>query len=564
MSALARVRTWASRLLHGEETETSAPYAAVPREAWLVLLVVVFGLLLRWLGLRLGLPYFHHWDEILVTQSARGMVERGDDVPANYFYGAPLMRLTALGYVLAKKLHLPPPFTGPLADEVTLRWVGRAISSTLAGTGTLAAYLAARFSLGRGRAALFAALSYAVAAELVWHARYLVTDASVVALSTWTLAFTAAYLRRRTLAFAALAILTAGLTFGFKLTGLATVVLPIAALVLRPAAGVLTEGDVADARVLTAAQRALAAAAAPLVLFLFLRTNPHVRDQWQQAFSQFEGIARHYRQGHVKPFAERDAGLPHLASATYFVLVQSFHTNALAGALYGAAGVLGVGIALRRANLAVLLALGHAASVVFAMAWPNRAYLTRMYLPAMPVLCLGLGLALDEALSLAEKRLGSPRALAAALVVLLSGTTVVQAIETQRGAVDTRVRAVDVVAAAARARPVTVAFSPALMGGLALGGHGGIRAYLERPGVTIVREVATADAARESGADYLVTASYRDLKRIWPYEEQWSFTEVPGYREIARFASSPYEERYDLQPTWDGHVSAIVLERVRP
>lgn len=360
------------------------------------------ALALRALGLRLGLPYFHHWDEVLITGSARAMLERGTDVPTNYFYGAPLMRLTALGWKLAHALHLPQ-LGAPYADEVSLRWVARVVAATISSTGAVGAYLAARWALGSPRAAAFAGLAFAVAAELVWHGRYGVTDTSVVALSTLSLAFAAGYLSRRTLALGALSVSFAGLAFGFKLTGLATVVLPLSALSLAEPAGLWRAGDLRAER-LGLAHRALLGLTAPLVLLVFLATNPHVRDDWRTALSHIEGITRHYRQGHVKPFAEREPGLAHLASALWYVLADAFHTRPWASLSFSVPGALGVALALRRRRAAVALGLAHALAVVVAMAWPNRAYLTRMYLPALPVLCVGLGLAIDEALSLAERR----------------------------------------------------------------------------------------------------------------------------------------------------------------
>ena len=551
----ARLRAWLLRLF---EDEPESPHAPVPRElAWLGA-IVVLALALRFLGLRLGLPYFHHWDEVLVTSSARGMLERGDDLPGNYFYGAPIMRLTVFAWKAARALHVPLPFGGDFRDEVALRWVGRPVVATLAASGTLATYLAARWTFRRGAAALFAALSFACAAELVWHARYLVTDASVVALTAWTIAFSAGYVARRTLVLAALAVLAAGLAFSFKLTGLATVLLPIGALVLRPPRGLARAGDV-PAAALALAHRALLAATVPIVFVTFLRLNPHVRDQWRVAFDQFEGIARHYREGHVKPFAEREAGLPHVLAAFGFLATQAFATSLLGSLAWFSAAAGGVALAVRRARLPIVLALVHAIAVVVAMAWPNRAYLTRMYLPALPVLCLGLGLAAAELLALL--RGGARTGVALSLVALLAGPAFAQSIACERGAIDTRVRAIDLVASRARGRDVTVALSPAVAGGLALGGHGAIRAWLARPGVRVLPDVTTEAAAAASGADYVVSASYRDLAKIWPYEEQWSFRGAPGYTVAAEFGSNPYEERYDLQPTWDGHVSAIVLER---
>lgn len=523
--------------------------------------LLVLAWSLRVLGLRLGLPYFHHWDEVLVTGSARAMLERGTDVPTNYYYGAPLMRLTALGWKAAHALHVPH-LGAPFGDEVSLRWVARAIGATISSCGVVGAYLAARWSLGSVRAAALAGLAYAVAAELVWHARYGVTDASVVALSTLSFAFAAGYLSRRALSLAALSLLFAGLAFAFKLTGLATIVLPLCALALVEPDGAWRAGDVPRGP-LGLAHRALLGLAAPLVLAVFLATNPHVRDDWRTALAHIEGIGRHYREGHVKPFAEREPGVAHLASAVWYVLADAFHTRPWASLAFSVPGVVGVALALSRRRVAVGLGLVHALGVVVAMAWPNRAYLTRMYLPALPVLCVGLGASLDAALALAERR-SSSRWLAVApwaVAVLMSATSVAEALACHRMREDPRVLAVEAVASRARGRPATVALSHAVAGPLALGGHRAVRGYLARPGLSFVGDVASADDVRALSPEYVVVASHRELSKIWPYEEQWAFRDVPGYREIARFAPSPWEERFDQQPTWDGRVTAIVLAR---
>jgi hypothetical protein len=572
---MERLRRWALGLVDDQADE--GPHQAVRGEGWLLVLILAYALAVRWLGLRLGLPFFHHWDETLITGSARGMIERSSDVPSNFFYGAPLMRLTALGWKAAAALHLPA--AARLGDEVGLRLIGRGISSTLAASGALATYLAARWSFRDGRAALAAALLYAGAAELVWHARFLVTDASVVALTAWALALSAGYLRRRTLLLGALAVLAAGLTFSFKLTGLATILLPAGALLARGPAAFgrrAAGGDPGPPGVaLRLGHRALLLAAAPAVLGVFLLLNPHVRDLWRQAFFEFEGIARHYREGHIKPFSEREPGPEHALSALYFLAFQAFHTQAAASGLVAVVATFGVVLCVRRGHLLPLLGLAHGAGVLLAMAWPNRAYLTRMYLPPVPVLCLCFGLGLARLGDLAAASGASAwsrawraagRLLAPLALGVITLTTAAQSISSQALSGDARSRALDWLAARSRAegRTLSVAFTPAVRGALALGGHGGLSTYLDRPGIRQLPEVPDAAAAAASGADYVLLASHRSIDRIWPYEEQWSFTAAPGYAEAARFACNPYEHRLDLVPTWDGRVTAVLLAREAP
>lgn len=534
------------------------------REIAIVIAIVGVALALRGLGLRLGLPYFHHWDETLITSSARGMLERGDDVPSNFFYGAPLMRLTVVGYKIAHTIGL-----APIADEITLRWVGRTVSVLIASSGAAAAYLTARATLLDRRAAVVSALLYATAQELVWHARFAVTDASVVSLTAWTLALSAMYLQSGSLVVALAAIVTSGLCFSFKLTGLATLMMPVGALLLRRVDSTRSQDETSTSRwqeeLRPLAYRLLLAASVPLVVAIFLALNPHVRLDWRRAFADFEGIARHYREGHVKPFCEREPGVQHLLAAFAFVLTESTHTSRLIATAVGLIALFGLAQCIRKPLPIALLGTLHAVGIIFSMAWPNRAYLVRQYLPALPILCLGFGAGAVWIWDTLGARAGARIRLILPLLALVAvSITTYQSIESQRLSSDARVRAIDHVISLNRdasERSIPIAYGAAVYGGLALGGHGELRPHLDRRPLRIVGEVATAEAAARSSARYVVVASHRNLAKIWPYEEQWAFTSVPGFHEIARFEHNPYEHRLDLVPTWDGYVSAIVLER---
>src|SRR5260370_38334314 len=87
-------------------------------------LCVALALTLRVLGLRFGLPYFHHWDEGWVAENTSYILWTPDAQPKTYQYGAPLSLLSALLFRLVGTLpprrelqsaH-PPPFRmlGPL------------------------------------------------------------------------------------------------------------------------------------------------------------------------------------------------------------------------------------------------------------------------------------------------------------------------------------------------------------------------------------------------------------------------------------------------------------------
>ncbi|MFO0659181.1 MAG: hypothetical protein U0165_05040 [Polyangiaceae bacterium] len=316
------------------------------------------------------------------------------------------------------------------------------------------------------------------------------------------------------------------------------------------------------------AYRVLLAIAVPLVIGIFVLLNPHVRSEWNRAFADFEGIARHYREGHVKPFCEREPGFEHLFAAFGFVLTQSTHTNRIVATTLGLVALYGLFQLLRRPSPIAWLGVIHAVGVVFSMAWPNRAYLVRQYLTALPILCVGFGagaIALWD--QLGQRGLLKPRWLLPIAGVAAASVTAFQSVEAQRLSLDSRARAINYIASLhpdAPPRSISVALSTAVMGAYALGGHGELRHQIGKPSLRLVGELSNADAAEHTEARYIVVASHRAMSKIWPYEEQWAFKTVPGFHQIAQFEFSPYEHRLDLVPTWDGHVSAIVLERDSP
>ena len=549
------------------------PYRAVRAEIWFLASICVLALGLRVLGLRLGLPYLHHWDERYIVDSARSMIEQDNAVPLRFVYGAPLMRLTAWSFRVAEALGLELAQRSDF--EVALRWTGRSVAVLIASSGAPAVYLATRMAARSGVAALFAALCFACAAELVWHSRYLVTDASVVALTAWTVALSAAYLEKRTILLGALAVVAAGLTSSFKLTGLAVLGLPVAALLLRrPYSFFRPEAERAEhePRWLELSHRLLLAGAVPIGVAIFAAQNPYLISEWKRSLPDLARIMQVYREGHVKPVTYREADLEHLGSALWFLGAQAFSTNAVASLAVAAVSVVGLGVGLRRAEPIVVLAVLHAALIVLGMALPNRAFLTRMYLPALVALCVGFGIAIDWGLGLASRwPKARPAVVAGGLAVALVVPALYVSARCQALADDTRVRAVDFVANVAQGskRTLSVAFTPTVARrGPAWGVGHDVERYLVRSGIQRAETVADARAAEQSGADYVIVASYRDDRKIspvtiLPWDDDYPFERVPGYVEIARFEPNPYEERFDILPTWYGRVTSLVLERKR-
>ncbi len=228
---------------HGAKREVIAPslggFAAWRlsslRRAVLVC-IVALGVALRLLGISFGLPFHHHWDEGWIADSAAGMLRRHDGIPGSYQYGEPLMRLTEVVFGLLRWIHHQGGDVTSVDAETTVYLAARIATAVVSSTGIVAMYFAVRSSrrdvAGSGAAALGAALLYAVASELVLHSRYAVTDACLVALTAWTLAATAVYLTRRTVAWGIVSALAAGVTCAFKVPGIMTTSIPLFASLL--------------------------------------------------------------------------------------------------------------------------------------------------------------------------------------------------------------------------------------------------------------------------------------------------------------------------------------------
>ncbi len=195
--------------------------------------IVVFGATLRLLGISFGLPYHHHWDEWWIADSVVGMLRRHDDVPASYQYGEPLMRLSEFAFLLARWVRPTAATVTSVDSQTTVYLAARIVTALVSSTGIAAIYLAAQrsrtwFWASTGRS-LSASLLYAVGSELVLHSRYAVTDACLVALTAWTLAFAAMYLAWQSIACGLLSVFAAGVTFAFKMPGIMTSLVPVLA-----------------------------------------------------------------------------------------------------------------------------------------------------------------------------------------------------------------------------------------------------------------------------------------------------------------------------------------------
>jgi len=113
---------------------------------WLVVgLAALLALGLRLLGIRLGLPFFHHWDECWVVDSAKKMLQTEDWEPSTYQYGAPLSAIAAWIWVTISELWPKVHFYDP-SDGITMRLIGRIVTAVISSAGAGGVYLAARYA----------------------------------------------------------------------------------------------------------------------------------------------------------------------------------------------------------------------------------------------------------------------------------------------------------------------------------------------------------------------------------------------------------------------------------
>jgi hypothetical protein len=430
----------------------------------------------------------------------------------------------------------------------------------------VAVYLAARWGDWDARRSvwvgMFAALLYATASELVSHGRYAVTDASVVALTAWTLALTARYVRTQHAGWAVAAILAAGVTIGFKVTGAPTAIIPLAALVLLQARWPRIPSRLPH--------RFLLIAAVPIMASTFFALNPcfvHA-DHWRDAWNDVVTRALQTHLGGFPEFQLREPGWRHMTAALSGLGSIVLHRTPAVSILLAAVSVGGLACALRGGNLFFAIAAGHALIAVASVAWPNRGFLLRNYLVATPVLCLGFGFGVWELARRVRMHVQAPRTRSALAALAGLGAAVVllvlplrDAISCQRLSEDTRQRAMDYIAAHA-SKGDRIAYTPSVIGEGAMGTYPGLEERLMRSSVSDVRTCKAATMASPP-IDWVITASYRDDGNCVTVENLWWFEECAGFREVARYEPSPYEHNFAVTATWDGRTTAIVLERQR-
>ena len=535
-----------------------------PRASFgLLIALCICGLIVRLLGMRLGLPYLHHWDECWVVWNARNMLETSSTRPTTFQYGAPLSLLIAWAVRLFNLLpgHLPIGF----GDEVALRWFGRAISIVLCSSGTAALYVTgvnvAPDQESRRRLGLYAAATYAFAYELVIHARYAVTDGVLVACCAWAIATGAVYLRTKRLRWALASLLCAATAFAFKFTALPTVLIPIACLFV-------TKAPLEARRRL--ALRALQAGALPIVVVGFIALNWHFIDSWHRATADLAQRMAQTRDGGFSHCYIHEPGLDHLRHVLWALFGHTLSRWVPLACLLGAFSIAGIAWGLARQSQIVMIAAIHASIVVCGLAFTVRTLVLRNYLTAVPVMCLGVALAVEFIRSAAARSgWGSGGAkswlVCAPLVPLfaLGVATARDSLANQRLSQDARVRALDWIAAHTNDEITTVSLTPSVM---APGEHLGTSALkiLQRPKLRFLRASLSCNDLKRSSPDYVISASYRgpDVPTV-DYDERWYFTQCEGYQPVARFEPNPYESTFWVYPTWVGRVSAVVLARRR-
>jgi hypothetical protein len=531
---------------------------------WLVVgSAALLALGLRLLGIRLGLPFFHHWDECWVVDSSKKMLQTDDWEPATYQYGAPLSAITAWIWVTISELWPRVHFYDP-GDGITMRLIARIVTAVISSTGAGGVYLAARYATpgddaGRVRGA-YAAILYATAAELVSHGRYAVTDADLVAWVAWSLGACALFLRTGAFVWAVGTLLFAAMAVSFKVTAATALAIPALAFMLR---AVTVPGLRAPAW-----GRGAMLAAIPLAVAFFLLMNPHVAIHWQNALHDIQNRSRQTIEGGFPLFLLRTPGWDHVRSVLEGLALLALHRWLVPAVVAASCAIIGLALALRQRSMSCLVGIGHAVVAILSIALTSRAYLFRNYLVTVPILCVGFGFTMQATTAAMGSwaRQGGERArlllrlpwIAAAFAIVYVAVPIGQAVRTQKLSLDARDRALNWISSQAGSHGVTVACTPDI---ISMGGYQAdwLRDKLKRPGLHLASDVKDADEAARSHADYILIVSHADGNDDWG--DMWPFTAVKGYESVARFDASPYEHRFDITAGWAGRFNVILLKR---
>lgn len=533
-----------------------------------MLSAVLLALAVRLMGVRLGLPYFHHADEWWVVDNARQMVSTEDSEPTTYQYGAPHSAIMAWVFRMVGD-HWTAMHWTDASDGVIMRLLARLVTVVISSSGAAAVYLAARYATpgdGEGpRRGAYAALLYATAAQLVTSGRYGVTDADLVALVAWALAFCALFFRSGRFVWAVATLALAAMAFSFKVTAATALAIPALAFTLRA----VTVGTRLPATARVAAGRAALLAVVPAGVFIFLRMNPHVLIHWQAAIGDIQSRARQTIDGGFPSYCLRTPGWSHVEAVVVELALLALHRWTFPALVAAAVAVIGIARAIRDRALVCLVGAVHALIAVLSIALTSKAFLLRNYLVTFPVLCIGFGFAMSAATSWLRGRTPArwwSRApwLQAAFGIVYVAVPFAQAVRAQQLSKDARTRAVDWIVEHTAGKPVSVAWTPDVLytGGLRFESY---LATLKRPQVTFEPMVDNAEQAARSQAKYVAIVSHADGPG--DFGDVWPFRQVEGFEAVATFDANPYEDIadygpvFDVIPAWDGRAHVLLLAR---